>query len=122
MNILLADDSKLIRETLSRMISPYTNDAKIYFAADVNEAINCINQFQIDIAILDIGMPGGSGFDVLTEAKKKKQAPVVIMFSNYATDSYRNRALKDGADYFFDKSSDYEHLIQVLKDQENNLK
>lgn len=116
MNILIADDSKLIRETLSRMISFYINEAKIYFAVDVNEAINCINQFQIDTAVLDIKMPGGSGFDVLTEAKKKNQAPRVIIFSNYATDSYRNRALKDGADYFFDKSSDYEHLIRVLKD------
>jgi len=66
--------------------------------------------------ILDIQMPGGSGFNVLIEAKKKKKPPMVIMLTNYATDSYRNKAAKEGADYFFDKSTDYEELIRLLND------
>src|SRR5665647_1119169 len=114
MNILLADDSKLIRETLSRMISSYTNDAKIYFAENVDEALISLAQFRIEILILDIQMPGGSGFDVLKEAKKQEKTPVVIMLTNYATDSYRKKAIKEGVDYFFDKSTDYEELIRII--------
>jgi len=95
MNILIVDDSEIIRTTLHRMISSYINDAEIQFAENVDEAIMHLTQFQFDIAILDIKMPGGSGFDVLKEAKKKSNPPLVIMLTNYATDSYRNRALKD---------------------------
>jgi YesN/AraC family two-component response regulator len=122
MNILIADDSLIIRNTLQRMISPYTSGAEIYFAENVDEALICLTQFQIDILILDIQMPGGSGFDVLKEAKKQKRNPCVIILTNYATESYRKKAIKDGADYFFDKSTDYEELIMLLNDKMLQLK
>lgn len=115
MNILIADDSLIIRNTLKRMISPYTNGAEIHFAENVDEALICLTQFQIEILILDIHMPGGSGFDVLKEAKKQEKTPVVVMLTNYSTDSYRKKAVKEGVDYFFDKSTDYEELIQVIE-------
>jgi len=67
--------------------------------------------------LLDIKMPGGSGFDILKAAKSKPNPPLVIMLTNYATDSYRNRALKDGADYFFDKSTDYEFLLRIINEK-----
>ena len=117
MNILIVDDSELIRTTLQRMIVPFTNGSKIQSAQNVGEAILCLNNTQFGIIILDIKIPGGSGFDVLKEAKKKKPASMVIMLTNYATEAYRKRATKEGADYFFDKSTDYEELIKVINDK-----
>jgi DNA-binding NarL/FixJ family response regulator len=119
MNILIADDSQLIRTTLQRLISTNTEESEFHFAENVEEAINCLAQYQIELLILDIRMPGGSGFDVLKEAKKKNMITKVIMLTNYATASYRNKAEKEGVDYFFDKSTDYEKLIQILKNEEN---
>jgi CheY-like chemotaxis protein len=119
MNILIADDSQIIRTTLQRMISSFKDNVEFHFAENVQEAINCLSQIQIEVVILDIRMPGGSGFDVLKEAKKQKKVPMVIMLTNYASDSYRYKAEKEGTDYFFDKSTDYEKLIQVLNDKEN---
>lgn len=115
MNILIADDSKIIRESIQRLISPYTNNSTYYSAENVGEAIAILNKLKFDYLILDIQMPGGSGFDVLKVAKKKVEAPKVIMLTNYATAAYRNRAIKEGADYFFDKSTDYEELIKVIQ-------
>lgn len=115
MNILIADDSKIIRESIQRLISPYTNNSTYYSAENVSEAIAILNKLNFDYLILDIQMPGGTGFDVLKEAKKKDRAIKVIMLTNYATTAYRNRAIKEGADYFFDKSTDYEELIKVIQ-------
>lgn len=114
MNILIVDDSEIIRTSLQRMISPYINGSVIHFAKDVDEAIASLNSVKFELIILDIRMPGGSGFDVLKAAKKKVPAPIVIMLTNCATEAYRKKAVKGGADYFFDKSSDYEELIKVL--------
>ncbi len=115
MNILIVDDSKIIRESIQRLISPYTNGSTYYLAENVSEAIFHLNNFKFEYVILDIRMPGGSGFDVLKEAKKKTPTPKVIMLTNYATPAYRNKAAKEGADYFFDKSTDYEELIKVVQ-------
>jgi len=122
MNILIVDDSEIIRTTLDRMITSYLTNAEIHFAENVKEAIVRLNQFQFDIAILDIKMPDGSGFDVLKEAKRKPNPPVVFMLTNYATDSYRKEAIRDGADYFFDKSTDYEFLIRLILEFKKKLK
>jgi DNA-binding NarL/FixJ family response regulator len=65
--------------------------------------------------VLDISMPGGSGMYVLETVKKDRPVPVVIMLTNFAHDQYRQKCLQLGADYFFDKSTEFERVIEVLR-------
>jgi len=65
--------------------------------------------------ILDIRMPGGSGIDVLEDIKKINAAPIVIILTNYPYPQYRKKCMAAGADYFFDKSSEFEKVTEVLK-------
>jgi DNA-binding response OmpR family regulator len=65
--------------------------------------------------ILDIRMPGGSGMDVLQAIKREKQAPMVIMLTNYPYPQYRKKCLGLGADYFFDKSTEFEKVTELFK-------
>jgi DNA-binding response OmpR family regulator len=120
MNILIVDDSEIIRTTLPRLIAPYLEGAEFYFATNVWEAISQLNKLPFSDVILDIHMPGGSGFDVLKVAKSHKPAPRVIILTNYASDAYRKKAAKEGADYFFDKSTDYEELVKVISGETKN--
>lgn len=84
-------------------------------AQNASEAIAAFQQLRPEVAILDIHMPDGSGIEVLAHIKKKSPQTTVIMLTNYPLPPFRKCCLKAGADYFFDKSTEFEKVIEVLR-------
>lgn len=115
MKVFIADDSTVLRERLVEMLSELPGIEIIGQAQDVAEALTSIKKLNPDVVILDIRMPGGSGIDVLQDIKKDKQAPLVIVLTNYPYPQYRKKCLGLGADYFFDKSTEFEKITEVVK-------
>jgi DNA-binding NarL/FixJ family response regulator len=83
-------------------------------AENVEDAIKSIREIKPDVVILDIRMPGGSGIDVLENIDKRNRVPVVIMLTNYPYPQYRKKCMDAGADFFFDKSGEFEKVIEVV--------
>jgi DNA-binding NarL/FixJ family response regulator len=115
MKVFIADDSKVLCERLIEMLSDVPGIEIIGHARDVAESLAAIKKLNPDIVILDIRMPGGSGMDVLQALKQAKQAPMVIMLTNYPYPQYRKKCLGLGADYFFDKSTEFEKVTELFK-------
>jgi len=114
--VFIVDDSPVVRDRLVTMISELPN-VEIVGQADIAfEAINSIRKLRPSVVVLDISMPGGSGMYVLETIKKDRPGPVVIMLTNFAHDHYRQKCLQLGADYFFDKSTEFERVTEVLRD------
>jgi DNA-binding NarL/FixJ family response regulator len=67
-----------------------------------------------DLVIQDVQTADGSGLDLLATIKQIGRAPVVIVLTNDAYPAYRKAYLKAGADYFFDKSSEFDQIPNVL--------
>jgi DNA-binding NarL/FixJ family response regulator len=115
MKVFIADDSKVLCERLIEMLSDVPGIEVIGHAQDVLESLAAIKKLNPDIVILDIRMPGGSGMDVLQAIKQEKHAPMVIMLTNYPYPQYRKKCLGLGADYFFDKSTEFEKVTELFK-------
>lgn len=115
MKLIIADDSSVVRERLQAMLSNLEKFETIGQAEDVGEAINFIEELKPDAVILDIQMPGGSGIEVLKHIKKEQPATVVIILTNYPYSQYRQECMDEGADFFFDKSLEFEKAIEVCK-------
>lgn len=115
MKVFIADDSALLRERLIDMLSEIEGIEIVGQAQDSLSAVRSIHRLKPDVVILDILMPRGSGFNVLQNIKKNKVAPVVIMFTNYPYPQYRKKCMEEGADFFFDKSSEFGKINDVLK-------
>lgn len=122
MKVFIADDSTVLRERLVEMLSELPGIEIVGYAQDVPEALTSIKKLNPDVVILDIRMPGGSGIDVLQEIKKDKQAPLVIVLTNYPYPQYRKKCLGLGADYFFDKSTEFEKITEVVKQMRGILR
>jgi DNA-binding NarL/FixJ family response regulator len=82
-------------------------------AEDGAEAIRAIRHLQPDAVILDICMPGGSGLDVLRTIKQDKMRPRVIILTNYPYPGYRQKCLQAGADFFLDKSAEFDQISLI---------
>ena len=115
MKVLIADDSVLWRERLTAMISELPGIQVIGQAENAQNAINSIRILKPDVTILDIRMPGGNGFEVLENIKKDKWHPLMIVLTSYLYPPYKKKCLDSGADYFFDKSTEFQKVIEVLK-------
>ena len=115
LSVLIADDSSFIRERLPGMLSELSGVEVIGQAEDGDEAIDSARSLNPDVVILDIRMPGKSGMEVLQQLKKEKPGRVVIVLTNYPYPQYRKKCLDLGAEFFFDKSADFENLFAVLK-------
>ncbi|MFA4917642.1 MAG: response regulator transcription factor [Thermodesulfovibrionales bacterium] len=117
MKVFIADDSSEIRKRIIAMLSDLAESIEMIGEAEnVQDAINSIHEFDPDVVILDIRMPGGSGIDVLKKIKKKNEVPVIIILTNYPYSQYRKKCMEAGADFFFDKSGDFEEIVKVVSD------
>jgi DNA-binding NarL/FixJ family response regulator len=113
--VFIVDDSPVVRDRLATLISELPNVEVVGQADIAFEAINSIRQLRPMVVVLDISMPGGSGMYVLESIKKERPGPTVIMLTNFAHDQYRQKCLQLGADYFFDKSTEFERVSDVLR-------
>ena len=115
LKVFISDDSATIRERLVTMVLDLPDIAVVGQAQDVPGSLAAIRHTRPDVVILDIRMPGGNGIEVLREVKKMNPAPTVIMFTNYAHTQYRKKCEEAGADFFLDKSTEFDKLPQALE-------
>ncbi|MGD2244937.1 MAG: response regulator transcription factor [Candidatus Aminicenantes bacterium] len=115
MKVVVVDDSALLRERLVSMISELPGITTIGQAQDASQAMNTVQKLNPDVVILDIRLSDGNGIEILQQIKKKSTAPVTIMFTNYPYPQYRKKCEETGADFFFDKSTEFHKITGVLK-------
>ena len=115
MRVFIAENSSIIRERLAVLLSDLQGIEIIGYAEDVSEAVESIRLMKPDVVILDIQMPGGSGFSVLRDIRASELPAVVIIFTNDPFPQYRQRFIDAGADFFLDKSAEFEKLLDIFK-------
>ena len=118
MRVVIADDSDVVRQRLTRLLQDIEGVEIVGQAYDTDVARDLVEKCKPDVAILDIRMPSGSGADLLPDIKKMNPAPKVIMLTNYPFPENRKKCMDRGADYFFDKSTEFQKVVTVLKEME----
>ncbi|MCX6050574.1 MAG: response regulator transcription factor [Chloroflexi bacterium] len=115
LTILIMDDATVVRQLIVKMLIENINAEQILQAGDTTSAIELFAQHKPQIAILDIQVPGDrNGIDVLRIFKTLMPLVAVIMLTNHATMRYRLECKRAGADFFFDKSAEFEKLNAVV--------
>jgi DNA-binding NarL/FixJ family response regulator len=114
MKVFLVEDSPLVLERLTEMLGAIQGVSIVGHAAGVREAIAAILDAKPDVVVLDLKLAQGSGFDVLSAVHKREPGIDFYMLSNFASEPYRRHAERLGALGFFDKSSEFEHVRDVV--------
>jgi DNA-binding NarL/FixJ family response regulator len=111
--IFIVEDSPIIRGRIIAMLSPLKMEI-IGTSDEFNDALASIRETQPDTVILDIRIKNGSGIDLLKIIKEEHPETRVIMLTNFPYPAYMKKCMDLGADYFFDKSNDFEKIVYVL--------
>jgi DNA-binding NarL/FixJ family response regulator len=113
--VFIADDSLIVREHLVTMLDELAGVEIVGQAENVAEAISAIRILKPDVVILDILMPGGSGIKVLQNIKQAGAGPMVIILTNYPYPVFRQKCLQAGADFFLDKSTEFDQIPELFE-------
>ncbi len=114
MKVLIADDSKLMRERIRESISIFSDVEIVSETENGISTLNEVDKHNPDLAIIDIRMPDKSGLEVLKELRAKNKTTKVIILTNYAYDQYKDKAFENGANFFFSKSEDFDRIAAVV--------
>ena len=101
--LLLADDHRMFREGLSRLLSDQPDLKVVAEAATSAEAIDAIRQHEIDVAVVDLSMPGRSGPELIGHAKSLRPAMRVLVVTMHDEEPHVTQALRAGADGYATK-------------------
>nr|WP_087039181.1 response regulator [Caballeronia arvi] len=118
--VLLIEDSPLIRRSITEAIEALRSWRVAAFADTPDDAIALLSSQAFDAVIVDLQLKRGSGLDVLawlqaSGAARTRDAFVAVL-TNHALPAYRERCLQYGVRHFFDKSLEFDRVLDALHD------
>lgn len=112
-SILVVDDDPKIRTVLKDILRK--EGFNVVSAPNVDTALPLIDQYDLDLIITDLKMPGKSGMDLLISVREKKPALPVIMITAFGNVEAAVTAMKKGAYDFITKPFDEHELLNVIE-------
>lgn len=114
--VLLADDHNLVRAGFRQLIESADDLQVIAEAGDGEEAQALIQEYQPDVAVLDIQMPKASGIEVTRWLRTHFPEIGVLILTAYDDDPYVMAVLQAGANGYVLKTGQADELIQAVRD------
>lgn len=102
-SILIVEDSPEISKVVSQALA--NAGYKTDWASDGKEGLIKASSFKYDLILLDLVMPGKSGFEVLKDLRLLGSDTPIIVYSNMIEYSTREEAIKMGASDYFEKAT-----------------
>jgi two-component system response regulator RegA len=110
--ILIVDDDEILR---TRMCRAFEHRGLYAYTADSAEAaMQVIAEHEIDLAVIDLKMPGKSGMELLVELKEKSPQTQAVVLTGYGSIANAVEAVKLGAANYVTKPADIEQILAAF--------
>ena len=113
--VFVVEDSALVRERLIEMIREVDGVDVVGEADSYGSAVAGIMSTHPDVAILDVSLAEGNGIEVLAHVKPRLPGLRGIVLTNYNSPQHLKASADAGAEYFLDKSVDFERIAEILR-------
>jgi CheY-like chemotaxis protein len=111
MKVLVVDDSSILRDRLVGMLSEIPFVEAFGQSVDEQGVLEILPRLKPEAMIFDAQMSGGKGLAALARIRQSGHVPIIFIFTNDANEKYKEKCLKAGADYFFDKSKELREMM-----------
>jgi two-component system invasion response regulator UvrY len=115
LRLLIVDDHPIVRQGLRQTLAAAAEIGEIAEAATPQEALDLVREREWDAVILDIGLPGRGGLDVLKDIKREVPRLPVLILSMHAEEQYAVRAVRAGAAGYLTKEAAPGKLVDAIR-------
>ena len=113
--VVIADDHAVVRRGLRQILSE-TDDIQVVAEANTAHEVRAkAQEVRWDVLVLDMNMPGGSGFELLKELRQQDPKLKILVLTMFQEEQYGVRAIRAGASGFLSKESAPEKLIEAVR-------
>lgn len=112
--VLLVEDHFLARIALRSVLAGHQQICVIGEAADGEQGLTMYRALRPDVMLLDLRLPGTSGFEVLTRVRREFADARVVVLSNYQGSEDVYRAVRSGAAGYLTKDASGQELIDAI--------
>lgn len=115
LRLLIADDHAVVREGMKRILDATGEGWSIAEASTGFQALELMRRAPVDIAIVDLSMPGMNGLELIRRIRAEFPRVGVLVLSMHAEEQYALRAFKNGANGYVTKDGAATELVQAVR-------
>jgi DNA-binding NarL/FixJ family response regulator len=113
--VALADDHQLMREGLKRMLESSPGIQVVGDVESGHQLLNLLREHPVDVAVLDLSMPGMPGMDLIRRVKADFPRLAILVLTMHAEQQYAMRAFRCGASGYLTKDSAGDELELAIR-------
>jgi two-component system invasion response regulator UvrY len=113
--LLVVDDHELVRIGLRHILADYPSIQIAGEAVDGESALRMNRQLKPDVVLLDISLPGLSGFEVTGRLKQAPNRPAIIILTVYEQAPFPSQLLEAGASAYLTKGCPPPELVDAIR-------
>ena len=114
--IFLVEDHPVFRDGLAKLLNAEEDLTVCGEAGDARQGLKSILKLKPDLAVVDLGLPGKSGLELIKEIRAKKLEIKLLVVSMFDEALYAQRVLRAGGDGYIMKQEDPQEIILAIRD------
>ncbi len=114
--IFLVEDHPVFRDGLRKLLNSEADLMVCGEAGDARQALKSILELKPDLAVVDLGLPGKSGLELIKELRDRKLELKLLVVSMFDEALYAQRVLRVGGDGYIMKQEDPDEIVVAIRD------
>lgn len=112
---IVVDDHAIVRRGIVQIVAEHPDVEVVAEAGDYGQLRAALRAAgEIDLLVMDVGLPGKNGIDILKALREEMPRLKVLIVSMYPEDQYAVRAFRAGASGYLNKASAPEKLVEAV--------
>lgn len=121
MKVFLSDESLLVRRRLEELLAELPTVELIDSWDKSTDLLHAILMTRPDVLILDVELLHGRGIEILSALQASGMDMLKIVLTTFPNPLFRQLCLKGGADYFLDKTIEFENIVEILERMDSRM-
>lgn len=114
--LLLVDDHELVRTGVRRLLEEAGDIEVLAEATSGEEAMVAVRQYEPDVVLMDVNMPGIGGLEATRKIRQSKPSLPIIVLTMHTDDPFPSSLLKAGANGYLHKGCKPEEMITAVRE------
>jgi DNA-binding NarL/FixJ family response regulator len=115
LRVFLVEDATPVRRRIAEAFLAIQDVIVVGEAEDTAPALTEIATCGADVAVVDLRLTASSGIELIAQLSREQPSVLTVVLTNHVSAPFRTACQRAGADFFFDKTSEFDAACRVIE-------